>query len=458
MTLAVAGISAVCIMLVLGYRFDFRNGDVAQGALLQFRSTPVGATITLDETTLPFKTPGKQNVSVGQHSVALKLKGYHEWKKDMNVKAQELRWVNYARLVPEDLRTENVKEFPSIASASPSPDHKWIVLQQTVDAPELTLVDIRDKQKPVFSPLQFPVASYTQVEGQAHQFNVIEWDFGARYILVHHTVGAVSEYLRVDRTDVDNTVNISAKLGVNPEAIHFSGTSGNVFYALESGLVRRLDIGAGTISQPVVKGVASFQLYSTSTIAYVKQPVEHSVEVGVVVNDKVSRVATYDDTAPVYVNMSEYFDDYYLMVGRGNTITITKNPEQKTRSKFATVKTASTIDWVKLSNGGRFAVAGTGSQFTTYDIETRETFDVNLPGVPADAKEPLQWLDDYYLVSTADNDLRITEFDGANQHVLTSSIVGYKVTLDDKGEMLYSIGKTQSGAFVLRATQMIIKN
>ena len=77
MTTAVVLISAVCIFLVLGYRFDLKNGDVEQGALLQLRSFPVGAAITLDNETLSFVTPGKRNVDVGEHTITMKLRGYH---------------------------------------------------------------------------------------------------------------------------------------------------------------------------------------------------------------------------------------------------------------------------------------------------------------------------------------------------------------------------------------------
>jgi hypothetical protein len=275
--------------------------------------------------------------------------------------------------------------------------------------------------------------------------------------LIKHTVGDTTEYLRVDRTDVDQTVNVSSKLGIVLSDIHFSGTSGNVFYGLEAGSIRRLDSGAGTISQPIVKDVASFRLYKTSTIAYVKEPIEGRVGVGIVVDGKAQRVATFDDTVPVFADINEYFSDYYLAIGRGTSVTVYKDPEINTRVKFASFTTTSAINWLRLSSSGRFLVAGTGSQYTSYDLETRGKFDVNLPGTPADPAKPLQWLDDYYLVSTAGNDLRLTEFDGANQHVIASSLAGYAVTLDDDGKMLYSVGKAQNGNYVLQATHMTVE-
>lgn len=458
MTTAVALISAICIFLVLGYRLDLKNGDVEQGALLQFRSFPSGATVTLDRETLPFVTPGKRNVDAGEHSVTMQRDGYKTWEKTFRVKASELRWLNYARLVPETIRTTTTKEFATLVGALPSPDKKWLLIQQAADKAEFTLVDIRDDEKPVFSQLVLPTNSYTQRDGQPHQFSLEEWDFGARYVLVKHVTGDVTEYLRIDRTDVDNTVNVSSKLGVNIQDMHFSGTSGSVFYALENGSVRRLDSGAGTISQPLVKDVASFDLYKTTTISYVKRPIDNKVGVGVVVDGKAVRVATYDSTMPVYVDISEYFNDNYFAIGRGTSIEIYKDPELQRRNKVVSFATSSAINWMQFNNSGRFVTAGTGSQFASYDIETSQKADVNMPGSAPDPAKPLQWLDDYYLVSAADNDLRITEFDGGNQHVITAALPGYPVTLNDDGKLLYSFGKAQSGAFVLQASQMTIDN
>lgn len=457
MTTAVALISAVCIFLVLGYRFDLKNGDVEQGALLQLRSFPVGAAITLDNETLSFVTPGKRNVDVGKHTVSMKLKGYHPWKKTVTVKASELRWLNYARLVPETIKTATEKEFPTLAGALPSPDRKWLLVQPSAEKPEFTLVDIRDENTPVYSQLTLPSGTYTDKPGQVHQFSILEWDFGSEHVLLKHVIGDVTEYVSMSRTDIDETVNVTSKLGISVQDIHFSGSSGAVFFALENGAIRKLDSNAGTISQPLVKDVATFRLFKTDTIAYVKQPLENRVGVGVIVNDKAVRVATYDATVPIYVDINEYFNDHYLAIGRGTSVTVYKDPELSARVRVASITSASAINWLRLSNNGRFVVAGTGSQFVSYDLETTEKAEVNLPGTAVDPAKPLQWLDDYYLVSSADNDLRITEFDGANQRVITSALPGFPVSLNNDGRVLYSFTKTQTGAFALQSSLMTVK-
>ena len=455
MTAAVALISAFCIFLVLGYRVDLKNGDVEQGALLQYRSFPAGATINLDGAALSFVTPGKQGIDVGRHTVRYNLAGFEPWEKTVTVKASELRWLNYARLVPSDLKTTSLREFPTVVGQLPSPDRKWIMLQAADSKPEFTIADLRTEDDVKFTTLALPAGTYTApAAGQTSKFELVEWDFGARYVLVKHTIGTTIEYLRVDRTEPAAVVNLSQKLGVTPEDIHFSGTSGTVFYALDDGAIRRLDSGAGTLSQPIVSDVASFRLYKTTSLAYVKKPVDNQVSVGVVINNKAVRLKSYDASLPVSVDLNEYFNDFYLAVGRGTSVEVYKNPESDDRSRIATVGSNASISWLRFGNNGRFIVAGTGTQFTTYDIETDEKFEVNLPGTPADPAKPLQWLDDYYLVSTADNDLRMTEFDGTNQHVLTTSLAGQPVTLSSTGEYVFSLTRTQGGVYALQATAM----
>src|SRR5664279_2456933 len=76
MTIAVIIISTVCILLALGYRFDFSSRSVEQGALLQFDSFPNGAQITLNNTVLSYKTSGKTEVDTGTHDVVFSRDGY----------------------------------------------------------------------------------------------------------------------------------------------------------------------------------------------------------------------------------------------------------------------------------------------------------------------------------------------------------------------------------------------
>lgn len=459
MSLAVVVISAICILLALGYGFDFKQNTVVQRALVQFRSFPQNATITMDNKTLSFRTPGKANIDAGQHNFTMQLEGYRDWSKTVTLDAGELRWLNYTRFIPKTVTTNNLKEFANVTSNVASPDRKWMAIYTDPTKPEITIADLRDSDKVQFENVMIPPTAYTAVAGQTSNFQLVEWDFGARFLLVKHTIGDKTEFIRVDRTNQVPAVDISTNLNVAITDIHFSGTSGNVFYARDTTDLRKLDIAAGTISSPIASNVASFMLYKTDTLAYVndKDDVRH---VGVHINDQnKTDLRKYDTTQPVLTSISSYFSDTYVAVARGTSVEVIKNPLDKdTAGKaYATITLPVSASWLQFSYSGRFVVAGTGTQFVTYDLETKETFSVNLPGKSSDNSKPLQWLDDYTLISTVDQNLRLSEFDGANQQVITDVAPGFLVTLSEDGKQLYSITKT-TGGYALQTSKMTIDN
>lgn len=457
MTAAVAAISAVCVLLVLGYRFDFNARTVEQGGLLQFRSAPEAVKISINGQELSFVTPGKRNVDVGTHEVRMYREGYRDWAKTVTVKAGELRWLNYTRLIPQNVTTSTVREFPALADEKPSPDHKWIALLPVANKPEFVFADIR-AEKVAFTNIVLPASAYTKVPGQKHAFSIVEWDFGSRYVLVKHVVGKKIEFIKVDRTDARATQNLTTLFSVALSDVHFSGTSGTIFYGLETTNVRRLDSGAGTISQPVIKDVTRFMLYKTETIAFTNH-VGRTIGAGVYVDNKAYIVRTYDDTTPVLAEVSSYFSNDYLAVSRGTTVELIKDPQLSKGNTAGTPKLTlpSGVQWLRFGASGRFMIAGNGTQYALLDLETSEKFTVNLPGTAADTSKPLQWLDDYALVSSADKDLRITEFDGGNQQVIVDAEPGYEATLNHDGKLLYSVARTQSGAFSLQVSELRVK-
>jgi hypothetical protein len=457
MTLATIVFSFICILLILGYQFDLQKGTVAQGGLLQFRSFPVNATVKLDNKVLSFKTPGKQNVETGRHTVVMNLDGYREWSKSFAIKAGELRWLNYARFIPNSITTSPVKNFDLLTGSLPSPDRRWLALYGAPESPSFTIADLRDEKNLKYQVFTIPVTQYTAVEGQTNTFQLKEWDFGARYLLIQHQSGDKVEFIRADRTDPSSFHNITTQFNLPISDIHFSGTSGNIFYALAGTDIRKFDIGAGTVSEPLATNVISFRLFKDSTIAYTAIK-DAQTTVGVIVDGKATVVRAYDTTLPVYADINEYFDNLYLAIGRGTSLEIIKDPELtagKTQKPLASAVLPEGIAWTRISAAGRFVVAGNGNHYVTYDLETLETSTTALPGTPADPKQPLQWLDDYYYVSDADGTLRLSEFDGKNQNIITDVAPGFRSTLSDDGKFLYSISHSGS-AFSLQSSKMTI--
>lgn len=454
MTVAVIIISTISILLALGYRFDFTSNSVEQGALLQFDTEPNGAQITLDGTVLSFRTPGKYEVDAGTHDVTFSRDGYRDWTKHFTVKAGEVRWLSYALMVPTTVNTSTAKEFDSLAQAKPSPDQKQIAVLTKSDSPALTIINVSDPEKVTYDTVTVPVSALTLPEGVASTYSIVEWGLSSKYILLRHDAGDVHEYIRVKATDETDIVNLSTKFGVTLSDIHFSSES--VFYGIENGNLRKFDLGSSSLTEPLVKDVVQMKLYGSSDIGYVRH-VSNQYETGVAVDGKSYTVTTYDDTTPLLIDITSYYSNRYLAITRGASFELIKNPE-KTASdglkKVVTLSYPSDLKWLDISSNGRFIITGNGAQFMTYDIELGQKTDANFPSFITDPTIPPQWLNSYILVSTGDNKLRLSDFDGDNQQIVTDSLPAFPVMLSTNGSLLYSFTKTQAGVMSLKVSKM----
>lgn len=457
MTLAVIALSTICILLVLGYRFDVGMQRIERGALLQLNSAPTGATVSLDGKELSSKTQTKQDVEVGQHQIIFSKQGYRSWQKQFSVRAGEVRHLSYARLVPTTIHAETVVSFPTLSDAVSSPDRGWIASLQHAEQPKVDIVDVRDAKNIKRSDIVLPNETLTLPEGSTHSFSLVEWDAGSQYLLVRHAYGdAQHEYIRINRNDPKDIINISTKFGVVFGDVHFS--TGGTFYGLENGNLRRFDLGASSLSEPIARSVERMELYGAKDIALV-QTMENRRRVAVVVDSQLVTVATYDDTLPVLINLTKYYNERYVAIVRGSSFELIKNPEKKADQgleKVITLTYAGDVKWLDTSTNGRFVILGNGTQFMTYDIELEQRTDTNLPGGSSDKINPLQWIDGFVLASTADNKLRLSDFDGDNQQIITDALPYMPVVLSQDNKVLFTYSREQSGAVALQTAKIVL--
>lgn len=461
MTVATIVISAVAILLALGYRFDNTSLTFEQGGLIQFRSTPQNAFISVDDKQLGFRTPGKLTVAAGKHDVAVRLDGYRDWRKTIDIEAGQLLWLNYVRLVPNDITTEAVRGFSGLDGALISPNRRYAVMLPKAGEPRLVYADIRNEQEPAFREAAIPAQAYTAPVGGAPQtFELIEWQLDGRYLLVRHTTGDINEVIRLDRERPEEAINISAKYGPISR-VQFLGNNANAVVALVGAELRRLDV-TGSESRLLAAGITSFELYRDDLIGFIAER-DGARLAGVYKNDRetILKEVPVDET-PMRVDVSNYYNDDYLAISQGKTVTIVRNPSEasvsRPRTDIVFTIEQPAVEWLYFSNNGRMLVAQYQGSFTTYDLELteayRRTFDTNAP-----VTRPFKWFDDYNLYVDLGGNLRIVEFDGANERSLTSVAEGYPVSISENGEAMFSFGRnTSNGETVLQRSNLIVAN
>jgi hypothetical protein len=434
---------------------------------LQYETQPGGATVTVDGRTLSGKTPTKSSVLAGTHTIVMQKDGYETWRKTVDIKAGTLTWLDYARLVPVKRTPAAVQTYSKVSGSLASPEGQVMLVQTDAASPTFNLVNLSSDTVSQES-LTLPGTLYSDATtlGVTHAFRLDQWDKAGRYVLIQHTYGDKNEWIVMDTKDIAASKNVTALLGVPITSARLSGNSGNTVFVLSAGDIRKLDLGAATISRALVSNVKSFDLFDTNIITYVGTDTTDTTKrvVGVYRDGDstphVLRSTTSGNDVGLHVATSRYFNDDYVAISEGSRVDVlygsypTSSTDTKSLKAYSSFDLSVDVEYLQFSPKGYYIVAQHGNIFAGFDVEhkTTKTSTVTATTTPM---RPLQWLDDAYIWSDADGQLTMREFDGTNAMTINSVEHGFDATLTKDGRYFYSIAKTTAG-YQLQRVRMIL--
>lgn len=465
MTLAVIIIATYVVLFTLGYRLNLDDRQIEQYAMIQFNSTPSGATILIDGASTNIKTPAKTTVPAGSHTITMSLSGYQTWTKTINIESGMLDWINYALLIPEELTVEPVVNYATVYASVASPGGHYLLIQSQVDLAKFDLIDINSSTIKT-KTLTIPATVYSEATTPVviHSFYIDKWDNGERYALIKHVYGEKYEWLVLDTQDVTLTKNITTLFDFAITNIQFSGTSGNVFYALGNSDIRKIDVSAGTISRPLVSNVNSFSIYGSDVICY--------IGTGSVQTEKIVGLYRDGDDSPYTVktiNMTEgltlsasvsnYFNEYYVAIANGTSVDVSSgsfpsSTNEASLKPFISFVASQNVNNLSFSPSGQYVFARNGANFTSYDLEYKTLASSVIDG--SGDSLAVKWLNNNYIWSDRGGSLSIREFDGANIHIMNSVTPGQAVALTSSGRYIYSINSVKTGGYQLQRVRIVL--
>ena len=174
-----------------------------------------------------------------------------------------VRWLDYVRLVPNNVNTESIHTFSGIDDLVQSPDRKWAIAITDDETGTMTLIDMDDPEDVEYSDISLDSSQLST--GASQQYSIVEWDMSSRYILIEHKYDDKVEHLEYDRQDKD-TRNLTKDFGMDLTDPHFSGTNGNVIFAITGSDLRKIDYGNRSISAPIASNVTKYVLYGNSRL------------------------------------------------------------------------------------------------------------------------------------------------------------------------------------------------
>jgi hypothetical protein len=371
-------------------------------------------------------------------------------------------------MIPTDIDTGNVATFTTIAGTLSSPDDKWIVLQENATSPVIKLVNMNTEDAKLTS-LELPASSYTPpTSGQNQSFHLVNWDKDSHYILVNHTYDdAKQEWLVVDTTNISNTKNITKLFNVTANKIVFSENDNQVLYAQIGAEVRRLDISDTTLSPALLTNIAEFSSFDQK-LGYVTlpDPTTKQRSVGYLSEGATTphaiRSYSDDSNALLHLSISKYFGDTYVSIAHADKVDILEGelPKSDTTKSLTLIPIASVpvsggAQYLSAKTEGRFIIAQQSAAYVVYDLELKKTTTTTLKGsTPVTAELP--WIDGYTLWSDQDGQLRLYEFDGANQQDIMQVAPGFSAAISSNNKYLYGITKAKDGLYHLTRARLII--
>lgn len=462
-TVVVVGV-VILSAYMLGYSINRKDGRVERMGILQLGSTPGGAEVYINGQPYNDATPARLVLSQGTFDVRLEREKYHAWHKNVAVKAGELTWAKYPRLIPKELPITAVAELPAtLADALPSGSSKRYAFLEKVDTPTIRIASI-DRDEPVFKTVTVPETIYSrtgEVQGD-HAFKLHLWSGNERFIILQHTYNTQqsTEWLMVDTEKPEESLNITTLFGLDDiTELVFSDYGGSQLYALTHGAVRSFDIASRTISSPIVEHVENFRLYGDGyvlfsshkpdsklrTIGYAKKDFKRPYTV---------KTVPFKPEHKVFFDIAKYYDRYYFLIadgveaqlysGRSLPHDTTTNLELK---EVAALHTEQPIIAANITENGQLATVQDGTMFTTYNLEAAAQHSTKIQKNTAATPQKLRYLDTYLLWAEHEGKLRTYEFDGGNQHDIMPIEARFDATLSPSGKYLYGVRKTEAGSY-----------
>lgn len=460
---SVVAIVSILVLIMLGYRFNRFDGRVEQGGLVQFDSRPSGATVTVDQTQLANKTASKITLTTGKHTITMTRDGYTAWKKDVNVKAGTILWLNYALMVPNKINSTVVSEQTAVSSTLASPDKKYLAMVGAPSEPVITVMPLND-QTPVPAKVTIPAGTFTVPDADKPSvFTLKSWDKENRHALVEHTYNdGVSEYIYVDLRGQDAARNITTSFGLSLQNIAFSLQDSNQLYALTTDHeLRRVSLADNTISAPLLTNVADFDQGDRSTLTFTTLPDpstnKRSAGYLTVGRDKAKIInSTASVDAPYFVRMTGYYNDKFFVIADGQDVSIVTGD----------VPVSDSMDTLSLTRVAQYRLGAAAAQIDFSPYESRFVYAVDAKGVvvydlelhhlsrtPAEGiaqTRPLNWLNTYHFATTQGGEFAYYDFDGTNRHVIATKALDMPAIMSENNRYFYHYTTTDKGVGLVR--------
>lgn len=443
------------VLVMLGYRFNRTSNTLEQGGLVQFISRPTGADITIGAAHLANQTPTKITVNPGLYTTKMEKDGYQTWRKNVQVIAGQVLWLNYAHLVPTTIKQTVMQDVGDVDEALVSPDAKQIAIVDVGTAKRLRLISA-DNDTASVKTVNLDEAILTT----ARSVDIVQWSRDGSKLLLKVTNTKTTDWVVVDVDAPSDSVNITEQYDVEVKNAVFNPRNNDqVFIMTTDGDLRTIRLDSDALSPVMQTNVKQFTLYGNDAILYLyTQKTSRSIGY-ITIGETVARDLPIVADDVTLIAGTEYFRDAYISVATRKNVRIYQLDTLPNSTSTSTISmsqlggfnTKKPTRWLSTQGGGRFVVAQTTTAYTTYDLELVKLSTTQF-GVTQSVET--QWVDGYHVTYPVKRAMRVAEFDGANTYdIQNASSLALLRTPD--GRYIYTLNKTTTGYDLVRSMMQL---
>jgi hypothetical protein len=431
--IAIGIATLVVVYNVNGYSIDRETGEVVQNGLLYLDAKPGSAEVFLNGEKQRGKTDARLVVAEGTYDVEMRRDGYLPWKRNLVLEGGSLRRLTYARLVPETIESEAVREVdvePSFMTQSI--DKRWLVALNSTNP---TLFYVYDLERTQDAPANIQMPTDTLASSTGGTWKVIDWADDNKTMLASYTVsGSKPEFLLINREDGAKVVNITKTFPtLSISDVVLRARKNNTVYVFDQKLqiVYQADINAKT-SQAILTDVIDYVSYGTDTFTYVTTKDAKDGMVRAVLQHEGKEYPLRDLTVSdkYLLDTSRLGNALIVAIGsKGEDRVIVYNDpinalEQNESSNLPVPTTVLRVvapEELRISADSSALFVRSGSQIATHEFEADRSYSFETTSKLKLGSE-LQWVDGQHLLGVNEaNKLLMLDFDGSNQFELVDA-------------------------------------
>ena len=434
---AVAITLASIVILYQAYGFGLgKNGIVIQSSLTFFSSKPNPANLYLNDKLYKSATNTRTALTEGTYKVRLERTGYKPWLRTVQIDGGKVQHFDYPFLVPKKLISKKVDSYPaSLSLSTQSLDRRWLLTNDGVSGITFKILDIKTKPLKAAEALALP-SSLLADGGTSSQWQLVEWADDNTHVVLKHTYEAgKTEYILVDRTKPDQSVNLTKTLNITTADLTLKNRKYDQYFLFDSVAKTLQTATLKDPVKPVLEHVLAFKSYSDDTILYATDngKAQSDTQIKLLVGKNMYQIKTVKAGPTYLLDLTTYSNHLYLAIGVSNRsrVYIYKDPvEQLATSPKLAIAPIQVLHIdqptrLSFSSSAQFIAAENSQHFAVYDIENKKGYNYETIQ-PLDAPQIYAtWMDGNRLTYTSGNKQLIFDYDYTNQQVLAASSGAY---------------------------------